>query len=59
MHSNVSAIEFQRNLPVSLKNFIKTVKNYDLHGTDIIYVKIRFEINFLFFVTIPFCINLK
>ena len=36
MHSNVRAIEFQRNL--SAKNFIKTVKNYDLHATDIINV---------------------
>ena len=38
MRSNVRAIEFQKNLPVSSKNFIKTVKNYDLHATDIINV---------------------
>ena len=38
MHSNVRAIEFQRNLPVSWKNVIKTVKNDDLHARDIINV---------------------
>ena len=38
MRSNARAIEFQKNLPVSSKNFIKTAKNYDLQAKYIINV---------------------